>query len=770
MNEPTVLRSIGAERPRKDADAKVTGATVYTVDIDLPGMLVAKALRSPHAHARVVTIDASKARQVPGVAAVLTRDDLEGLNPTYGYFIKDQPIIALDKVSYIGDVVAAVAAEDEASAVRALERIEVEYESLPAIASIEEPLAPDAPALFEEPPMGIVPGYGAGASAEKDPRKNVCYRFQFTTGEDSAFDEADHIFEDSFHFSRCQHYHLEPFVTVARIDGDVMELWTSCQNPFPLRKELSRVFNHAEQNIRVHVPFIGAGFGAKNNGKTEPIAVLLAKMTRRAVRFRLTHQESFLTQSQHAAVLTLKTGVKADGKFTARKSTILLNAVAYSDASPLVAEKAGYRIHGPYRWRHIDSTCDCVMTNSTPAGPFRGFGVTQTTWARESLLDMIARRLGLDPYEMRMKNLLYLGEPYAPGESGIDSDLREGLDLVADKIGYHGRQRGPVPGAKPGRARGIGLSIGFKDQGGVNKPASAQVKTTTTGGIIVNCGSVEIGQGIQTALTCIVAEILGTDENRVSYAPINTDITPFDQGTNASSGICVMGQAIERAARDVRRQVIEFAAARLACAPNDLELDDWVIRRGNESHPLAPMIMGYDGGTGFEFIGHGFFKPETSDDAPLETPCVAWEIGWGGAEIEIDEETGQVTVLRLVVSGDAGRAIHPLVCRGQEEGAAVMGLGQSLFEAMCYDGTRLTNIAPIDYRVPLASDLPADFQSVTQEQGHGAGPFGSKGMGEGAMLPVASAIANAIEDALGVRITELPITPERVLAALDAKR
>jgi CO/xanthine dehydrogenase Mo-binding subunit len=371
---------------------------------------------------------------------------------------------------------------------------------------------------------------------------------------------------------------------------------------------------------------------------------------------------------------------------------------------------------------------------------------------------------------MRMKILLNLGEPYAPGESGIDSDLREGLDLGADKIGYHGRQRGPVPGAKPGRARGMGLSIGFKDQGGVNKPASAQVKTTTTGGIIVNCGSVEIGQGIQTALTCIVAEILGTDENRVSYAPINTDITPFDQGTNASSGICVMGQAIERAARDVRRQVIEFAAARLACAPNDLELDDWVIRRGNESHPLAPMIMGYYGGTGFEFIGHGFFKPETSDDAPLETPCVAWEIGWGGAEIEIDEETGQVTVLRLVVSGDAGRAIHPLVCRGQEEGAAVMGLGQSLLEAMRYDGARLTNIAPIDYRVPLASDLPADFQSVTQEQGHGAGPFGSKGMGEGAMLPVASAIANAIEDALGVRITELPITPERVLAALDAKR
>ena len=762
MTEPGRLHVIGAAGPRRDADAKVTGGAQYTVDVTLPGMLHAKVLRSPHPHARVVSIDAEAARTVPGVAAVLTRDGLGGLNPTYGYFIKDQPIVAIDKVRYIGDMVAAVAAETEAAACAALERITVEYELLPAVATIEEALAPGAPALFEEPPMGIVPSYGTGAAAEKDPAKNICYRFTYETGPADAFDACDHVFEDTFLFSRCQHYHLEPFVTVARFDGDVMELWSSCQNPFPLRKELARVFNHPEQQIRVHVPFVGAGYGAKNNCKTEPIAVLLARMSGRPVRFCLTQEESFLTQSQHAAILRLRTGVMADGRFVARKSTIRLNAGAYSDASPLVAEKAGYRIQGPYRWRRIDSVCDCVMTNTTPAGPFRGFGGTQTSYASESQIDMIARRLGIDPYEIRLKNFIGLGEEYVPGESGIDSDLAEGLELVAGRIGYHTSNRGG--------GRGIGLSVGFKDSGGVNKPGQAQVKTTTTGGIILNCGTVEIGQGVTTAFTRVVAEIFNAPEARVTYAPINTDVTPFDQGTNASSAIVVMGQAVEQAARDAVLQLLEFAAGRLGCRPDEVRLEDWVVHKGGEAHPLAPMIMGYYGGTGFEFVGRGFFKPEPSHHAPLDAPCVSWEIGWGGAEVEVDEETGQVRVLRLVVSGDAGRAINHDVCRGQDEGAAVMALSQTLFEEMIYDGPNLLNGAALDYRIALAKDVPEDFVSITQEQGHGPGPFGAKGMGEAGILPVASAIANAVEDAVGVRITELPITPEKVLAALDAKR
>lgn len=756
------LRVVGAPLERVDARDKVTGRARYTVDATMPGMLHAKVLRSGRAHARILSIDTTAARAMPGVHAVLTGEDLRGgdMMPVYGYFIKDQPIVALDKVRYEGDMVAAVAAETEAQANAALRRIRVVYDDLPSVPDIEAALAPDAAELFEDAPVGIVPPYGAGSSGALRPRRNVCYEYRYRTGDPAVFETCDHVFEDEFRFSRMHHLHLEPFVTVAHWQEDgQLEVITSCQNPFPLRKELARIFRVAENRISVKVPYIGGGFGSKNNCKTEPIAVLLSRMTGRPVRFCLTMEEGFLTNTQHAAILRLRTGVMADGTLVARQSEILLDAGAYSDGSPLVAEKAGYRISGPYRYRHIDTVCQCVMTNTAPAGPFRGFGATQATWASDSQIDMIARRLGLDPYEMRRRNLIDLHEPFVPGESGVDSDLREGLDLVAEAVGYH-RPRAP--------GRGVGLSIGFKDGGGVNKPAQARVKVSTFGDIHLMCGTVEIGQGARTALSQVVAEILGAPLGRVEYLPLDTRYTPFDQGTNASSGISVMGQAVVRAATAVRDQILAFAAEDLGVPAADLALEDWTIRHGNAAHPLAPMIMHTYGGTGFEFTGDGYHKQKNDHMAPLETQSVFWEIGWAGAEVEVDRETGRVVVTRLVVSGDAGRAINKLICRGQDEGAAVMGLGQTLFERMIHDGTRLVNGEALHYRVPLAEDLPADFRAITQEQGHGPGPFGAKGMGEGAMLPVASAVANAVADAVGVRIMELPVTPERVLAALDA--
>ncbi len=766
-NDPPT-RNIGRADRRADAREKVSGQAVYTVDIDLPGMLHARVLRSPHGHARIRAIDASAARAMPGVHAVLTRDETVAIPmPVYGYFIKDQPIVATDKVRYEGDIVAAVAAEDEGAANRALAAIRVDYEELPVVTDLESASDPDAAELFEEAPVGIVPKYGAGASGALRPRRNVCYRFSYETGPADAFADCDHVFEDVFRFSRMHHFHLEPFVCVAdwsREDGAA--LWTSCQNPFAVRKEIARIFGLAENRISVRVPYIGGAFGSKNGCKTEPVALALSRLAGRPVRFCLTLEEGFLTNTQHAAILKLKTGVMQDGTLVARESEILLDSGAYSDGSPLVAEKAGYRISGPYRYRRIKTDCYSVMTNTAPAGPFRGFGGTQASWACESQIDMIARRLGIDPCEMRHKNLIELGEPFVPGESGMDSDLREGLDLVVRELGY--RRRGALrdDGAVK---RGMGLAIGFKDGGGINKPALARVKVSTNGDIFLQCGTVEIGQGAHTALSAVAAERLGADRARVRYMPIDTDHSPFDQGTNASSGIAVMGQAVDRAALAARRQILEFAAGVLGCAAEELDLAGWEVRRGNEAHPLAPMIMDRFGGTGWEFVGEGFHKAPSSPAAPLESPCVFWEIGWGGAQVAVDTETGKVTVETLFVTGDAGRAIHPLVCRGQDEGAAVMGLAQALFERMIYDGSRLVNGDALTYRVPLADDLPADFRSVTQEQGHGPGPFGAKGMGEGAMLPVASAIANAIHDAVGIRLTELPLTPERVLAALAAQ-
>ena len=753
---------------RRDAYEKVTGRATYTTDITLPGMLHAKVLRSPEGHARILNIDSSFAKKIEGVHAVLTREDIKTysdseLMPVFGYFIKDQPIVAIDKVLYKGDIVAAVAAKSERIANKALAAINVEYEKLPSVSTIDEALDPDAAELFENPPIGIVPPYGAGASGKLRSKKNICYTFNYETGSASAFEKCDHIFEDEFKFSRMHHLHLEPFVTVASWSADdKIEIWTASQNPFPVRKEISRIFKKPENDISIKVNYLGGGFGAKNNCKTEPIAVMLSRMAQHPVRFCLTAEEGFYTNTQHAAILKIKTGVMEDGTLIARESEILLNSGAYSDGSPLVAEKAGYRIPGPYHYEHLKTTCHCVMTNTAPAGPFRGFGATQTTWACESQIDMIADRLGISPYKMRMNNLLDKGQEFVPGESGMDSDIRLGLDLVAKEINYK------TPPKEPNR--GVGLSIGFKDGGGVNKPATAKIKASTNGDIFLQCGTIEMGQGAQTALPNIAAEIMKTSPERVRLMPIDTNHTPFDQGTNASSGIAVMGQAVERAALDLKSKILNFAAEQLKCNIEEINLENWTIRKGNETIPLIPMIMGFYGGTGFEFSGEGFHKSPNSHLAPLEAPCVFWEYGWGAADVTVDIETGQIVVNKLVVSGDAGKAINLNVCRGQDEGAAIMGLGQSLFETMIYDKTDLVNGDPLSYRVPLARDLPKSFVSITQEQGHGPGPFGSKGMGEGGILPIASAIANAVYNAVGIRLTELPMSPDRVKKALLLKQ
>ncbi len=751
----------GATVRRRDADEKTSGRALYGTDVVLPGMLHAKVLRSARAHARIRAIDVSAARGMPGVCAVLTAADLPAhVAPTYGYIIRDQPIVAGDVVRYEGDIIAAVAAETEAQAAAALARIAVSYEDLPAVTSIEMALEPGARELFPTAPEGVLPRYGRGASAKLRPRPNVCYEFAYRTGDPSAFEACDFVYEDEFRFSRMQHFHLEPFVCVANAGACDIEVWTSTQNPFPLRRELARVFRIAENHVRVNIPFVGGSFGAKSNCKAEPVAILLSQRTGKPVRFCLTFEESFFTNTQHAAILRLKTGVMRDGTLVARQSEILLDAGAYSGASPLVAEKAGYRIPGPYRYQFIDSRCACVMTNTTPSGAFRGFGGTQVTWASESQIDMIARRLEISPYAMRVKNLLHLGDPFVPGESAIDSDLHAGLDLVIRELG--------AGEAKPNH--GVGIAVGLKDGGGINKAAQARVKISTSGDVILDCATVEVGQGARSTLCQIVAAVLSTPLERVTIAPVDTHHSPFDQGTNASSAIAVMGQAVAAAATRARDDVLTFAARSLGCDATELQLDDWHAVRGAARHPIAAMVMREFGGTGFQFTAEGYHKAPLDDEAPLESPCVFWEVGWAAVEIVADPETGKITVRKLVVSGDAGTAINPLVCRGQDEGAAVMGLGQALFERMIYDDAgHLCNGDPLEYRVPLAEDLPASFKSVLQQQGHGPGPFGAKGYGEGGMLPIAAAIANALHDALGVRITELPLSPQRVFEALQAK-
>jgi CO/xanthine dehydrogenase Mo-binding subunit len=751
-----------------DGPDKVTGAARYTFDLSLPGILHAKVLRSPHPHARIRSVDTRRAEAVSGVAAVVTGADVTWLpDPFYGVAIRDQPVVAIDKVRYVGDMVAAVAATDEETAYRALALIDVQYEKLPAVTTIDEALAEGAPLLFDTPVAGEAIMLGDGLISLKEPRPNVLCEFGYTHGDaDAVLAESDHVFEDRFHFSRINHFHLEPHVNIARVTGEQIELWSCNQDPFVLRGDIARIFGRPGNNIRVHASYVGGGFGGKSFCKMEPLVVLLAMKAGWPVRLCLSLDESLLTLTKHAGKLVLKTGVTKDGRLTARKSEIQLDGGAYSDASALTAVKAGYRITGPYRWDAVATRAYVVRTNMVPAGSFRGFGGTQASFASESQIDMIARRLGIDPYDFRRRNLLTLGEPFRPGDSGIDSDLEGGLDEVVKRLGY---RRSVRSAAQDLKARGMGLAIGIKDGGGTGNHAQALVKLLPSGRAIVSAAAVEIGQGATTTLSRIAAETLNLPLDWVRYGAIETDSTPLDNGTHASCGTVITGIAVMRAAMDTRKQVLEFAAERLGCAADELTLDNWTVRRGNHIHPLEPMITEHYGGAGFEFIGRGMVKVPNDPKAPLTAAALFWMPSWIGAEVEVDRETGRVQVLHLVVGADSGRSVNALACRGQIEGAALQAFGQSLFEELRYNGGEPANATPLTYRVPLAGDLPERYESFVLEQG-GPGPFGTKGIGESGMLGVAAAIANAIEDAVGVRVTQIPFTPERVLAAIEAAR
>ena len=755
---------IGKSASRLEGEAKVTGRAIYTVDVELPGMACGRILRSPYPHARLIEIDARKARALPGVLAVLTREELSEFNPYYGAAYRDQPIVALDKVRYAGDPVAAVAAVDESTAEEALALIELEYEELPAVMTVEEALAPDAPLVHEEAfEQGELQGFQYRAPDEFK-GTNICYRFSFKKGDASeGFRQADYIFEDTFTLPAVHHYSMEAHSTVAQFDGERLALWASTQDPFILQNHLAEIFRLPANRIRIIVPYLGGGYGGKLSVKTEPLAVALSWKARRPVKIVHSVEESFKTITRHGARCRIKTGVAHDGRLMARECEIYMDTGAYADAGPRVTQKAGYRAPGPYRIPHMRTDAYTVYTNSVPAGAFRGFGTPQVSWAYESQMDIIAARLGLDPLELRLKNLLDKGEDFTPGDRPVDCDLREGLRRVAEAIGWH------LPAGKPNS--GKGLSCSMRDGGGAYKLASAAVKMNTDGSVVLFTGTVEMGQGAHTALSQIVAEELSAPLERVVVAQLDTDVTPYDAGTNASSSTVVMGLCVQRAARDLKRQLLARAAKKLKGRVENLTLREGKIHAGEgPGISFEEILTRWFGSRGGEIVGRGFYQDKKSKKAVLGFPTIFWEVSWGAAEIEIDPETGAIKILKYVSATDAGKAIHPVQCSGQDEGAVMTAIGHTLFEEMVYKDGALVNPNLVDYRLPYFNDLPKTFDSILIENQNGPGPYGAKGISEGGLLPVAPAISNALYRAAGVRIRDLPLTPEKVWRALKEKK
>jgi CO/xanthine dehydrogenase Mo-binding subunit len=762
MKRAQAYRVVGQPEPRCDGAEKVSGKAIYTVDVKLAGMAHGKVLRSPYAHARLVRVDARKAEKLPGVFAVITRDDQHRFG-MFGAAYKDQSILAFDKVRYAGDPVAAVAAADEATAEEALALIEVDYEELPAVSSLDEALVPGAPLVHDVSASGgelmgqryEAPGEFSGT--------NLCYRFSYAKGDvEKGFAKAAHVFEHSFTFPRVQHFSMEPHATVADVEGGRMTLWASTQEPFTLREHLSEIFRMPLNKIRIIVPYVGGGYGGKLAVKTEPLAAALSWKAKRPVRLAHTIEDSFRTVTRHPARVKIKTGVTQDGKLIARQCLIHMETGAYADAGPRVTQKAGYRCFGPYRLPHMRTDAYTVYTNTVPAGAYRGFGTLQVTWAYESQMDIIAEALGLDPLEFRLKNLLKKGELYTPGDTPVDCDLKAGLLRAAKDIGWNG---------KKSRHRGQGLAVCMKDGGGTYKVSSAAVKMNADGSVVLLTGTVEVGQGARTALSQVVAEELGLPFDAVMVAELDTDVTPYDVNTNASSSTVVMGLSVQRAAQDLKRQLLRHGARVLKTKPERLSLSGGKIHAGKgQSLSFAQLMRKVFLSNAGEMIGRGAYQDIKSSKAALGSPTTFWEISWGAAEVEVDRDTGEIKLLKYVSLADVGKAIHPVLCEGQDEGGVMNAIGHSLLEEMVYKDGQLLNPNLIDYRVPTFGHLPKEFESILVENQNGPGPFGSKGTGEGGLLPVAAAIANALQRASGLRLYDLPLTPEKVWRGLQARQ
>ena len=744
------LQVVGTSVPRVDAVEKVTGRARYTGDIVLPGMLHGKAVRSPHPHARIRAIDPRAALKLPGVVAVLTRDDLADIDPYYGPVVHDRPLLALDRARYAGEPVAAVAAEDEATAEAAAAMVVVEYDELPPALTPAEALAPDAPRLHDR----AHPAGEERLHVKPIPGTNVCHHDRLGRGDvERGFAQADLIVEDTFTFPMVYHAALEPHTVVAQWERDGLTLWASAQHPFLVRNELARIFRLPLARVRMIIPYVGGGFGSKSYTKIEPLVAALARKAGRPVRFAQSVSESMHTTRRHSVTCRIKTGVKRDGTLVAKRCEIHLDTGAYADNGPQVANRAAHRVIGPYRIPHVLVDAYAVYTNSVPAGSFRSIGAPQAIWASESQMDIIAERLGIDPLALRLQNLLRRGERVWKGMKPLDGDLSDDLRKTARALGWRT--------ARTTDGRGQGLALGVTNAGAF--PVSiAIIRLHADGSATLLTGTTEIGQGSRTVLSQIAAEELALPLDQVSVARGDTDAMPFDRSTGASRSTTLMGLAVQRAAHEVRAQLVLIGARRLGVAPRAVRLRDGTLSAGRRKLTYAAAIAAHFGLPGGELVGRGTVRPPGGK--PVSP--VFWEIGIGGAEVEVDRETGQLAIRRYVSTSDVGKAINPRECEGQDEGAAMMGLGHTLFEALRYEGGQLLNPNLIDYRVPFFTDLPGEFVALIIENEDGPGPYGAKGMGEGGLVSVAPAVANALARATGVRVRDLPLTPEQVWRAL----
>ncbi len=751
-----MIRFDSLSEARPDSIDKVTGRAVYATDLDIPGMLHGHVVRSTAVHARIRALDVGAARAAPGVVDVLCGADVASLG-CWGLVLKDRPILALDKVRYVGEPIAVVIADSAEAAENAAELVEVDYAALPRVPDSKAALAPGA-ALVHESHSPLEDFYFRGGARPID-GTNVFHRFLSEVGDVAAAEAAAaHVHEDHFSFPPVFHYALEPHTAIADFREDGLTIWSGAQSPAGVQKVVSRLFGLPLAKVRIVVPYVGGGFGGKASVKIEPLVAAASWKVRRPVRIAQSLSDSMLTCRRLGARITIRTAVDREGLILAKSADIVLDGGAYADTGSAVATKAANRIIGPYVIPNLRLEARAVYTNTVPGAAFRSIGGPQAVWAAECHMDNVAAAIGLSPVEFRLRNLAARGQRIRPDLRPLDMDMGELMGLVRQAMGAASAATGPD-------ARGLALAA---SDPGIVAIGNALVRLKIDGSVLVAMASVEIGQGVHATMARIAAETLNQPFGSVTVLPTDTGTAPFDWGTGASRSTVIVGASVEAAALDAATQMLDLAAEALAQDRTALALVPGGIAtpQGFRSfHEVFHLAYGVDSG---EVIGRGALNPRSRGGALREAPLF-WETAAGMAEIDVDEDTGAIRLRRYASAADVGRVINRVSAEGQDEGASVQGLGHTLFEALEFEDGQPVNASPVDYNIPTLDDVPDDFHTILVEHHDGPGPGGAKGMGEGAILPIAPAIANALFARYGVRVNDLPLTPEKVWRALRAR-
>jgi len=758
--------AVGQPLAQLEGDEKVAGRALYIADLHRAGVLHGALVQSPHAHARIRGYDVAAAHALPGVRAIVTGADLDPKH-RMGAFVKDEPAFAQGKVRYVGEIVAAVAADTEVIARAAARLVRVDYEVLPSVVDPAAALEPGAP-LIHDNAASYIKVFDAGTQG------NVCSRTEFRTGDaDAAWSQCDVVVENTYTTQAQAHLSLEPCGALAEIDAaGRVTLWSANQSVFRVQASVCESLGLPMTKLRCLTPRVGAGFGNKMEAHVQPAVVLLAMKTGRSVKLILSREEDFETvRARHPFRIRVKTGATADGTLVAREIELLLDGGAYGDDSPGVLGYALLMQCGPYRIPHVLAHGRVAYTNKLRFGAFRGFGVPQVTFATESQLDEIAARVGIDPIALRRKNMLVPGDPWFGGQAIRSNGLAECVDTVERESGWKERPKAMR------RGRGVALSAHISGL----LASGAIVRMLEDGSILLNTGAVDIGQGSNTVLTQICAESLKVPVDQVAIASPDTDGSPYNWGTTASRVTYVAGRSVVGAAAEVEKMLKEHAGEMLECSVDDLELlpGGRVAIKGVEERAVTfAQISGRaHWAAGGPIIGtHSWvFDQKTFDPkraVALGLPFAAigiFSFNAVVAEVEVDEATGKVRVVGAWSACDIGRAINPLMASGQVEGAFVQGMGFALTEEMVWDGARLANPSLMDYKIPTFAELPETLRAYLIESDEPSGPFGAKSVGELGINGVAAAIANAVADATGLRFRDLPLTGERVLRGLIAQ-